>query len=332
MPRDGSGVYSLPAGTAASPNTTIESSKYNAFGADLVSDANAARPITAGGTGAPTAVGAADNLSPDFVNVASATTCDIGAASSPNVNITGTTTITGFGTKTAGVKRFLKFAGSLTLTHNGTSLILPGAANITTAAGDTAVFVSEGSGNWRCLGYQKASGLAVKSSGWETIATRTPSNATSEDFTDLSDYIALEIDFFLQPLTDGTSIQLQTSSDNGSNYDAGASDYVTRAMSATGVSPAGNGVSTSAAYLSGLTNGIGNLASEGSAGFAKIYQFNQASVTRVITQTHYRTAAGLLATETVAADRAASTAMNAIRIKAGTGNITGWITIRGLRG
>lgn len=51
MPRDGSGVYSPPAGTKGSPNTTIESSKYNAFVDDLASDANAARPITAGGTG-----------------------------------------------------------------------------------------------------------------------------------------------------------------------------------------------------------------------------------------------------------------------------------------
>ncbi|MEQ9634596.1 MAG: hypothetical protein RLW68_00780 [Devosia marina] len=122
----------------------------------MTADLNAARPITAGGTGATTAVGAADNFSPAFVDVASATTCDIGAAASPNVNITGTTTITGFGTKTAGVKRYVKFAGALTLTHNATSLILPGAANITTAAGDTAALVSEGSGNWRMLWYQRA--------------------------------------------------------------------------------------------------------------------------------------------------------------------------------
>lgn len=93
--------------------------------------------------------------------VASATTADIGAAASNFVSITGTTTITGLGTIAAGAMRWVKFGGALTLTHNGTSLILPGAANITTAAGDTAVFVSEGSGNWRCLGYQKASGAAI---------------------------------------------------------------------------------------------------------------------------------------------------------------------------
>jgi len=59
----------------------------------------------------------------------------------------------------------VQFSGALTLTHNATSLILPGGASITTAAGDVAYFVSLGSGNWRCTGYQKANGQAVVSSG-----------------------------------------------------------------------------------------------------------------------------------------------------------------------
>lgn len=62
MPRDGSGVYSAPAGTAATANTTIESAKYNALINDLVNDNNAARPIVAGGTGATTAPAALVNL------------------------------------------------------------------------------------------------------------------------------------------------------------------------------------------------------------------------------------------------------------------------------
>ena len=62
MPRDGSGVYSAPAGTTATPNTTIESAKYNALVSDLVSDANAARPVTAGGTGATSKQAAVDAL------------------------------------------------------------------------------------------------------------------------------------------------------------------------------------------------------------------------------------------------------------------------------
>jgi len=95
------------------------------------------------------------------VDVASATTCAIGAAASNYVRITGTTTITGMGTVASGIYRDVVFAGALTLTHNATSLILPTAANITTAAGDTAGFVSDGSGNWRCLYYTRASGQPV---------------------------------------------------------------------------------------------------------------------------------------------------------------------------
>jgi hypothetical protein len=89
-------------------------------------------------------------------DLASATTTDIGAQTTNIVRITGTTTITGLGTAAAGAFRFVRFAGVLTLTHNATSLILPGGANVTTAANDTAILVSEGSGNWRCWSYHRA--------------------------------------------------------------------------------------------------------------------------------------------------------------------------------
>jgi hypothetical protein len=57
MSRDGSNIYSAPAGTLAVSGTTIESAKYNAFVNDLVADANLPRPIVAGGTGTSTAGG-----------------------------------------------------------------------------------------------------------------------------------------------------------------------------------------------------------------------------------------------------------------------------------
>jgi hypothetical protein len=58
MPRNGSGVYSPPAGTTAVTATAIDSSDYNDFVTDLTSDLNAARPISAGGTGATNAAAA----------------------------------------------------------------------------------------------------------------------------------------------------------------------------------------------------------------------------------------------------------------------------------
>lgn len=87
-------------------------------------------------------------------NMASAATVDLSTADGFYVNITGGTTITSLGTESAGVHYVLKFASALTLTHNATSLILPGGANITTVAGDIAWMMSEGSGNWRCVNYQ----------------------------------------------------------------------------------------------------------------------------------------------------------------------------------
>jgi hypothetical protein len=63
----------------------------------------------------------------------------------------------------------LIFSGVLTLTHNGTSLILPGAGNITTAAGDVAVMLSLGSGNWRCIDYQRASGAPLATGTLDAI-------------------------------------------------------------------------------------------------------------------------------------------------------------------
>ena len=86
-------------------------------------------------------------------NIASASTTDLSTANGNLVHITGTTTITSFGTLQAGTRISIVFDGALTLTYNATSLILPGAANIVTAANDTAIFISEGSGNWRCLSY-----------------------------------------------------------------------------------------------------------------------------------------------------------------------------------
>jgi len=97
-------------------------------------------------------------------SIASAATTNIGNADAHFVDITGTTTITSLGTGTARNMVMVNFTGALTLTHNATSLILPGGANITTAAGDTAIFVrngAAGSGNWRCVSYQRASGEPI---------------------------------------------------------------------------------------------------------------------------------------------------------------------------
>lgn len=112
--------------------------------------------------------------------MASASTVDLSTADGYYIQITGTTTITALGTESAGIQYLLRFAGALTLTHNATSLILPGGANITTAAGAMALVISEGSGNWRMIYYSLDLGYMhvrdEKASGTAGGASSTGSN------------------------------------------------------------------------------------------------------------------------------------------------------------
>jgi len=96
--------------------------------------------------------------------IASATTTSICGATVPHayLSISGTTTITAFGTGcAAGQVKVVRFEGALTLTYNVTSLIIPGAIDVLTVAGDTAVLLSEGSGNWRVALYSRGTGEAL---------------------------------------------------------------------------------------------------------------------------------------------------------------------------
>lgn len=92
-----------------------------------------------------------------------------GTASLPSTggkvfNVTGA--LSAISSAQGGREVIFKAAGAVTWTHNGTSLILPGAANIATVAGDMASFINEGaadasSSNWRCAWYRRASGSPI---------------------------------------------------------------------------------------------------------------------------------------------------------------------------
>jgi hypothetical protein len=75
-------------------------------------------------------------------------------------DVTGTTNFAAF-TVTAGRRFTVQFDGALTMTHHATTLDLPGAANITTAAGDVAEFFATGTNTVQCVNYTKADGTAV---------------------------------------------------------------------------------------------------------------------------------------------------------------------------
>lgn len=89
------------------------------------------------------------------LTVASATTADVLGAASEFIAVSGTTTVTSFGTG-ANRKRFVRATGAFLITHHATSLICPGGQNIKTASGDTFILISDSSSNVRIFHYQRA--------------------------------------------------------------------------------------------------------------------------------------------------------------------------------
>lgn len=97
---------------------------------------------------------AKDNISIHGADIASATTTNLETATGDCVDVTGTTTITAI-TLSEGHERTVRFTGILTLTH-GASLVIPGAVNFITAAGDFVRFRGYAAGVVRVVSIQLA--------------------------------------------------------------------------------------------------------------------------------------------------------------------------------
>ena len=186
---DVSGLSTALAGKSGTGHTHIRADIT-----DLVSATAAVQGIVELATNAETLTGT-DTVraaTPDSVaalweqglNIASAATITIGDGG--YFVVTGTTAITAINITAGRIGRLfrLRFVAALTLTHNATSLILPGGANITTAVGDHALFVVR-SGGVECVDYHRADGRALVSSGngGPLFTASTPSTSgTAIDF------------------------------------------------------------------------------------------------------------------------------------------------------
>jgi hypothetical protein len=183
----------IPAGAIEAASATLAGVSELATTTETLTGTDAARAVT------PDALAALWEKGSD---AASATVVSLGEGGF--FHVTGTTTITDidFGTDKSGRAAVLVFDGALTLTHNSTTLILPGGASITTATGDCCLVVSEnGTDNVRVPWYQKASGRAVIETSYTpewtyTAQTATTSGTTVELTTAIPD-TALEIEVII---------------------------------------------------------------------------------------------------------------------------------------
>ncbi|KRB73438.1 hypothetical protein [Noviherbaspirillum sp. Root189] len=296
----------------------------------------------AGVRGAPgaligTATGAINEIKGS--NIASAATVNLDTATGNLVHITGTTTITAI-TLASGAERDVVFDGVLTLTHHATTLILPGGANITTAAGDRATFRGDGAGNVRCMHYTKASGQAVVAptvaAGLTCLATATVSSAVATvDFTQYIDstYDEYIVEFFnVVPDTVGATFRLLASTNGGASFMTDG--YGSGTMwCQPGGTPSGNSGGT-ASILIGAANGASTTVSHGGyAGTVKLFNLANTAASKLLTT---QATQMMSATNTYVTAGSGSiqtnSAINAIRFAFNTGLISaGTFKLYGVR-
>lgn len=148
MSRNGSGVYSLPAGSTAVADQTALASQHNIPLADLEADANVVRPIVAGGTGAATISAARDNFEIDHkvLSKSGAYTATLGDRSK-HIACTATMTLSLTAAATLGDGWFISVSADagVTLTIDpDASETIDGSATLTIGPGGLAHITCDG--------------------------------------------------------------------------------------------------------------------------------------------------------------------------------------------
>jgi hypothetical protein len=140
-------VYDSSANSAAGAWIIVSGNASLASTTEALTGTDAIKPVTSDALYALWGKG---------IDVASASTLTLGEGGL--FNITGTTTITDidFAVPADGRKATLIFEGDLTLTHNGTTLRLPGLANIPVKAGDRCDIVQDDADNIFVTNYTPA--------------------------------------------------------------------------------------------------------------------------------------------------------------------------------
>lgn len=171
------------------------------------------------------------------------------------------------------------------------------------------------------------------------LATKTASASATLDFTEFNNavYKWYEFEFDgLLPATDTATLRMRFSTNAGSSYDAGASDYSYGNVVMEDSGTPQNDNSSGATFISlhnGYSGGLGNAAGElGVTGTIKLYGAGSAaSKTKVSGLLLAENAAGRLASSSVSGRRMTAQDTDAVRFLMSAGNITsGTIRMYGL--
>ena len=170
-------------------------------------------------------------------------------------------------------------------------------------------------------------------SPWEVIDRSTFSASADWSVTDLSAFRTLRASGLVVPATDAVGLWLRTSTDNGSTYDSGVSDYGWQNDFGTGAAGATSALDAADSEIELHPATIGNGAQEGMTFELTFHDFNQATNGRVLGRVGAVKDDGTFAVGTVMGQRLSTTARDALTLLHSSGNIaTGYGLLEGMRG
>ncbi len=231
------GVYALPAIYLAIPGTVIIAAQHNTPLEDLATANNYARPIIAGGTGANNSTSATQNLravsydaqsfiasekatarrniiAPYATKNADYTAVADDVGSTLRFTAAATLSLTAAATLANGwAANVIADGGAVTIDPNGSETI-NGLTTLIVPNGTTAEIICDGSNFF----------TVFRPSGWQTIEQRTFTAVSAIDFTNLGGFARLRISGLISLSSSGT-LGWRSSTNNGTSYDTGASDY-----------------------------------------------------------------------------------------------------------
>lgn len=161
------------------------------------------------------------------------------------------------------------------------------------------------------------------------ISTASASASASISFTGLSSTYHMYIVRFnnLQPATDATTLLMRTSTDNGSTYDSGASDYkwALYQVNESG-DPTGDADQTDSSIticgVAASSDEMGTGANEKGSGWVYIFNPSATTYTQIFSSTTYINEAGQLILNQATGFRASGADVDAIQFLMDSGNIS----------
>jgi len=159
-------------------------------------------------------------------------------------------------------------------------------------------------------------------SAWTDLGTIDGTGLSSVSLANLSAYRRLRCSGWLKPTDDAVGLILRTSTDNGSNFDAGASDYGWGRMRVTGATVDAAADADDASFpISWLT--VGNAGQEAIRFEILIDQFNQATHCWIHSNADLLSPSTVLNSVRSYGRRLSTTARNAAQLRFSSGTIAG---------